>query len=92
MTPTFTYRPDPDHDAMDVDLDECTIVIEPGECHDGQTGHHVALYPAFVLRAALDELPPPLWEAVLPAPSGAFRHDTFPFLSVPLPRIHNRRK
>ena len=68
MTPAFTYRPDPDHDAIEVDFDECTLVIGPGDCIDGQTGHHVAVYPAAVLRDVLDELPPPLWEALVPAP------------------------
>ena len=44
------------------------IVIEDGD-YDPRldaTGCHVALYPAAVLLDPPDELPPPLWEALVP--------------------------
>ena len=66
--PAFTVRPDPEHDAVEIEFDGCTLVIQPGDFCAGLVGRHLALYPASVLLDPADELPPPEWEVVIPPP------------------------
>ena len=69
MSPPFAYLPDADHEAAELRFGNYVLVIQPGDCHGGEVGHHLALYPAFVLRDPDPDAdhPVPLWDALLPA-------------------------
>ena len=68
MSPTFKFRSDSEHDAGELRFGDYVLVVRPGECHRGEEGHHLATYPAFVVRAPdpAADLPPPLWEVLTP--------------------------